>query len=139
MCQLVDDRGLGGDQKPKPTRLRSPMDGASGSNWTDVSDQEAGGPFSSAAVTASVSGGTGLSLSTSSTPSPYLYHGGRVLYTTSTLTPEAARSQYYAAYDPMTGLRIAATLGAIITLFTLFLIYKSKCRPAKPTEPQEGV
>ncbi|XP_054929515.1 uncharacterized protein [Dermacentor andersoni] len=117
-------------------RLRSPMDGASGSNWTDVGDNEAGGPFSSATVTASVSGS---SLSTSSTPSPYLYHGGRVLYTTSTLTPEAARSQYYAAYDPMTGLRIAATLGAIITLFTLFLIYKSKCRPAKPTEPQEGV
>lgn len=131
MCQIVNTRGLGGDQKPKPTR--SPMDGASGSNWTDV--QEASDPLSSDAATASGSAG----FSTSSTPSPYLYHAGRALYTTSTLTPEAARSQYYAAYDPMTGLRIAATLGAIITLFTLFLIYKSKCRPAKPTQPQEGV
>ncbi|KAL3234004.1 hypothetical protein MRX96_022761 [Rhipicephalus microplus] len=110
---------------------RSSMDGASGSNWTAV--QEASDPLPSDAVTASDG------FSSSSTPSPYLYHAGRALYTTSTLTPEAARSQYYAAYDPMTGLRIAATLGAIITLFTLFLIYKSKCRPAKPTQPQEGV
>ncbi|KAH6935949.1 hypothetical protein HPB50_011655 [Hyalomma asiaticum] len=112
------------------------MDGASGSNWTDINVQESSDPLSDA-VTSSDS--AALSLSTSSTPSPYLYHAGRALYTTSTLTPEAARSQYYAAYDPMTGLRIAATLGAIITLFTLFLIYKSKCRPAKPTQPQEGV
>ncbi|KAK8763299.1 uncharacterized protein LOC144128854 isoform X2 [Amblyomma americanum] len=109
------------------------MDGASGSNWTGggvegtTADPLSTGPFSP--------------LPSSTTLSPYLYHGGgRILFTTSTLTPEAARSQYYAAYDPMTGLRIAATLGAIITLFTLFLIYKSKCRPAKPTaEPQEGV
>nr|XP_037284802.1 uncharacterized protein LOC119177636 [Rhipicephalus microplus] len=129
MCQIVNSRGLGGDQKPK--RTRSSMDGASGSNWTAV--QEASDPLPSDAVTASDG------FSSSSTPSPYLYHAGRALYTTSTLTPEAARSQYYAAYDPMTGLRIAATLGAIITLFTLFLIYKSKCRPAKPTQPQEGV
>ncbi|XP_037284802.2 uncharacterized protein LOC119177636 [Rhipicephalus microplus] len=129
MCQIVNSRGLGGDHKPK--RTRSPMDGASGSNWTDV--QEASDPLPSDAVTASDG------FPSSSTPSPYLYHAGRALYTTSTLTPEAARSQYYAAYDPMTGLRIAATLGAIITLFTLFLIYKSKCRPAKPTQPQEGV
>lgn len=110
------------------------MDGPSGSNWTDISVQESGDPLSDA-----VTSQDSTVLSTSSTPSPYLYHAGRALYTTSTLTPEAARSQYYAAYDPMTGLRIAATLGAIITLFTLFLIYKSKCRPAKPTQPQEGV
>lgn len=121
------------------------MDGASGSNWTGVGDQDPGDgllPTSPFAAVPSSSGDVSspLSTSTTSTPSPYWYHGGgRVLYTTSTLTPEAARSQYYAAYDPMTGLRIAATLGAIITLFTLFLIYKSKCRPSKPNQPQEGV
>ncbi|KAH9373586.1 hypothetical protein HPB48_014817 [Haemaphysalis longicornis] len=115
-------------------RARSPMDGASGSsNWTGVGDQDTGGGLLPTSPDP-------LSTSTTSTPSPYWYHaGGRVLYTTSTLTPEAARAQYYAAYDPMTGLRIAATLGAIITLFTLFLIYKSKCRPAKSNQPQEGV
>lgn len=119
------------------------MDGASGSNWTGgggegTADPLSTGPFS---PVASAAGTSGIPLPSSTTLSPYLYHGGgRILFTTSTLTPEAARSQYYAAYDPMTGLRIAATLGAIITLFTLFLIYKSKCRPAKPTaEPQEGV
>lgn len=122
------------------------MDGSS--NWTGVGDQDVGGgllptsPF--AAVPSSSNGGGGgggsspLSTAATSTLSPYWYPG-RVLYTTSTLTPEAARAQYYAAYDPMTGLRIAATLGAIITLFTLFLIYKSKCRPAKNNQPQEGV
>uniref|UniRef100_A0A023G9Z7 Uncharacterized protein n=1 Tax=Amblyomma triste TaxID=251400 RepID=A0A023G9Z7_AMBTT len=124
-------------------RLRSRMDGASGANWTDgggegTADPLSTGPFS---PVTSAAGTSSISLPSSTTLSPYLYHGGgRILFTTSTLTPEAARSQYYAAYDPMTGLRIAATLGAIITLFTLFLIYKSKCRPAKPTaEPQEGV
>lgn len=123
------------------------MDGASGSsNWTGVGDQDTGGgllptsPFAAVSSSGSGGGSDPLSTSTTSTPSPYWYHaGGRVLYTTSTLTPEAARAQYYAAYDPMTGLRIAATLGAIITLFTLFLIYKSKCRPAKSNQPQEGV
>lgn len=37
-------------------------------------------------------------------------------------------NEYYQTYDAMTGVRIAATLGSIITLFTVFLLYKSKCR-----------
>ncbi|EEC11071.1 hypothetical protein IscW_ISCW007358 [Ixodes scapularis] len=114
--------------------------GGASFNWTDdpAYDPDPSPDPSSSSSLAST-------LSSSSTPSPYRYQGGgRLLYSTSTLTPEAARSQYYAGYDPMTGLRIAATLGAIITLFTLFLIYKSKCRPSKTDKgtqppPQEGV
>ncbi|XP_076316193.1 uncharacterized protein LOC143228758 [Tachypleus tridentatus] len=34
--------------------------------------------------------------------------------------------EFYQSYDVMTGVRIAATLGGLITLFTLFLFYKSK-------------
>ncbi|XP_023220593.1 uncharacterized protein LOC111622461 [Centruroides sculpturatus] len=40
-------------------------------------------------------------------------------------------NEYYQTYDAMTGVRIAATLGSIITLFTVFLLYKSKCRMDK--------
>lgn len=41
--------------------------------------------------------------------------------------------EYYEAYDPWTGIRIAATLGILISLFTLFLIYKSKFHKSKNT------
>ncbi|XP_018493709.1 uncharacterized protein LOC100899261 [Galendromus occidentalis] len=44
------------------------------------------------------------------------------------MTPEEVRAQYYATYDPMTGVRIAATLGAIMSLFALFLIFKARCK-----------
>ncbi|XP_035210418.1 uncharacterized protein LOC118184800 [Stegodyphus dumicola] len=39
--------------------------------------------------------------------------------------------EYYDAYDPWTGIRIAATLGILISLFTLFLIYKSRFNKSK--------
>ncbi|XP_076321664.1 uncharacterized protein LOC143231046 [Tachypleus tridentatus] len=39
--------------------------------------------------------------------------------------------EFYETYDFMTGVRIAATLGGLITLFTLFLFYKSKCKTDK--------
>lgn len=42
--------------------------------------------------------------------------------------------EYYQNYDVMTGLRIAATLGGLITLFTLFLFYKSKCKSYKEAD-----
>ncbi|CAN7938816.1 unnamed protein product [Ixodes hexagonus] len=117
--------------------------GGAGFNWTDDPGYDPD-PSGVPDTTTTTSGILSSSLRTRSTPSPYQYQGGgRLLYSTSTLTPEAARSQYYAGYDPMTGLRIAATLGAIITLFTLFLIYKSKCRPSKQDKeqqpPQQGV
>ncbi|XP_071037484.1 uncharacterized protein [Parasteatoda tepidariorum] len=41
--------------------------------------------------------------------------------------------EYFEAYDPWTGIRIAATLGILISLFTLFLIYKSKFNRSKAT------
>ncbi|XP_022698876.1 uncharacterized protein LOC111266029 [Varroa jacobsoni] len=44
------------------------------------------------------------------------------------MSPEEVRAQYYATYDPMTGVRIAATLGAIMSLFALFLIFKARCK-----------
>ncbi|XP_023235386.1 uncharacterized protein LOC111634781 [Centruroides sculpturatus] len=41
-------------------------------------------------------------------------------------------AEYYQTYDVMTGVRIAATLGGLITLFALFLFYKSRCKPERP-------
>lgn len=97
------------------------MDSTIGANWTENS-------LESTATTTSTT-----------TPSPYRYYGGRIFYTTSTLSPEEARSLFFAGYDWTTGLRIAVTLGAIIGLFTLFLIYKSKCRPSKPVHDSQEV
>ncbi|XP_055926006.1 uncharacterized protein LOC129957613 [Argiope bruennichi] len=51
-------------------------------------------------------------------------------------TREFLTKEYFDAYDPWTGIRIAATLGILISLFTLFLIYKSRfnrSRNALPT------
>ena len=48
-------------------------------------------------------------------------------------TKERLTREYYDAYDPWTGIRIAATLGILISLFTLFLIYKSKINKSKST------
>lgn len=53
------------------------------------------------------------------------------------LSPESRAKvidEYYQSYDVMTGLRIAATLGGLITLFTLFLLYKSKCKSYKEAD-----
>lgn len=50
------------------------------------------------------------------------------------LSPETKNrltSEYYDGYDPWTGVRIAATLGILISLFTLFLIYKSRYNKSK--------
>lgn len=41
-------------------------------------------------------------------------------------TREAMTKEYFDAYDPWTGIRIAATLGLFISLFALFLAYKSR-------------
>lgn len=41
-------------------------------------------------------------------------------------TREALTKEYFDAYDPWTGIRIAATLGLFISLFALFLAYKSR-------------
>ena len=38
---------------------------------------------------------------------------------------------YYSDYDPSVGARIALTLGVLILLFTLFVIYKSHCHVRK--------
>lgn len=39
------------------------------------------------------------------------------------LTP-AERAEYYKAYDPMTGLKIAATLSGLLTMAVLYVFYK---------------
>ncbi|XP_076359985.1 uncharacterized protein LOC143252162 [Tachypleus tridentatus] len=44
--------------------------------------------------------------------------------------------EFYKTYDYMTGVRIAATLGGLIVLFTLFLLYKSKCKTYKDYKQQ---
>ena len=38
---------------------------------------------------------------------------------------------YYADYDPMVGIRIAISLGLLITLFTIFILYKTQCNARK--------
>lgn len=38
---------------------------------------------------------------------------------------------YYADYDPMVGIRIAISLGVLITLFTIFILYKTQCNARK--------
>ncbi|XP_022240918.1 uncharacterized protein LOC111085639 [Limulus polyphemus] len=44
--------------------------------------------------------------------------------------------EFYKSYNFMTGVRIAATLGGLIALFTLFLLYKSKCKTYKDYKQQ---
>ncbi|XP_054713822.1 uncharacterized protein LOC129223282 [Uloborus diversus] len=46
-------------------------------------------------------------------------------------TRDRLTREYFDAYDPWTGIRIAATLGILISLFTLFLIYKSRFTKSK--------
>uniref|UniRef100_T1JA90 Uncharacterized protein n=1 Tax=Strigamia maritima TaxID=126957 RepID=T1JA90_STRMM len=48
---------------------------------------------------------------------------------TTVKTPQEIREEYFKTYDVMTGLRIAATLGGMILVFGLFLLYKTKCKP----------
>jgi hypothetical protein len=38
---------------------------------------------------------------------------------------------YYSDYDLMIGIRIAISLGALITLFAIFILYKTKCNARK--------
>ncbi|XP_071452874.1 uncharacterized protein [Hetaerina americana] len=38
------------------------------------------------------------------------------------------REEYYSTYDPMTGIRIAATLGGFFSLMVFLVVYKSRCR-----------
>lgn len=50
------------------------------------------------------------------------------------LSPEEQRAverDYYKVYDVNIGIRTAAALGGFITLFMLYLIYKTKCRAKK--------
>lgn len=42
-----------------------------------------------------------------------------------------AQEEYYSDYDPMMGIRIATSLLIFITVFALFLIYKSHCNARK--------
>ncbi|KAH9410278.1 hypothetical protein TYRP_010036 [Tyrophagus putrescentiae] len=46
-------------------------------------------------------------------------------------TPSAAELAYYADYDPVIGYRIAVTLGILILLFIIFVLYKTHCHQQK--------
>lgn len=46
-------------------------------------------------------------------------------------TPSAAELAYYADYDPVIGYRIAVTLGILILLFIIFVLYKTHCQQQK--------
>lgn len=46
-------------------------------------------------------------------------------------TPSAAELAYYADYDPVIGYRIAVTLGILILLFIIFVLYKTHCHQKK--------
>ncbi|XP_049766332.1 uncharacterized protein LOC126095606 [Schistocerca cancellata] len=41
---------------------------------------------------------------------------------------EVARAEFYGTYDPMTGIRIAGTLGGFFSLMVLLVVYKSRCK-----------
>lgn len=73
---------------------------------------------------------TSTSASSTTTTFPYYYIPRRPkvikMRDLSEATKERIAKEYFDAYDPWTGVRIAATLGILISLFTLFLIYKSK-------------
>ena len=42
-------------------------------------------------------------------------------------TPSAEELEYYKDYDPLVGYRIAISLGILILLFTVFVLYKTHC------------
>jgi len=43
----------------------------------------------------------------------------------------AAEIEYYSDYDPVIGYRIAISLGILILLFTVFVLYKTHCHQQK--------
>lgn len=45
--------------------------------------------------------------------------------------PTAKELAYYADYDPVIGYRIAVTLGILILLFIIFVLYKTHCHQKK--------
>ncbi|XP_047122264.1 uncharacterized protein LOC124805739 [Schistocerca piceifrons] len=47
---------------------------------------------------------------------------------------EVARAEFYGTYDPMTGIRIAGTLGGFFSLMVLLVVYKSRCKAATVSE-----
>lgn len=55
----------------------------------------------------------------------YSYHNGR------NETREAMRAEFYATYDVMTGIRIAATLGGFFFLMVFLIVYKSRSHSVK--------
>ena len=67
----------------------------------------------------------------STTPTAYIYR--------TTLNSDEERiAKFYESYDPMVGVRIAATLGSFFGLIILYIMYKSKCRKPNPVEGKNG-
>ena len=55
----------------------------------------------------------------------------KAFYDESLLPLSERERRYYRDYDPMVGYRIALSLGIIILLFTIFILYKTHCRAKK--------
>lgn len=66
-------------------------------------------------------GGRGYSSSSSYS---YASASAAASSSSSRLTTESERSDYYANYDPMTGIKIASTLSAFFTMAVLYVVYK---------------
>lgn len=102
------------------------------SNWPSTSSQPE--LFSDTVVTTSSTIETTTGLNCGFTCSPFLYNKPVTKLTYDSLTPEqreVLKEEYYKSYDYMTGLRTAASLGGTILLFSLFVLYKMKCRQGK--------
>lgn len=48
---------------------------------------------------------------------------------------EQIREEYYRTYEPLTGVRIAATLGGFFGFICLMVLYKTKCKPQRDYKP----
>lgn len=74
---------------------------------------------------------------TSQPPPPLLpeaesgYKRFNVFYDESLVPLSERERNYYRDYDPMVGYRIALSLGLLILLFTIFILYKTHCRAKK--------
>ena len=46
-------------------------------------------------------------------------------------TPSSAELEYYSDYSPAVGYRIAVSLGILVLLFAIFVLYKTHCHQKK--------
>ncbi|KAK4016165.1 hypothetical protein OUZ56_031122 [Daphnia magna] len=59
------------------------------------------------------------------------WRAGRTQWPQTAAEKAAEKNEYYKAYDPLTGLKIAATLSGFLTMAVLYVFYKAKCKRLK--------